>query len=434
MRTLFDQYQSPENRLTHALVCCLGEEPALLRRFVAWTTGTLPLRKGIEIVEQQLPGDESEITEDEAEQRGLPDAWIHDGGAWALLIENKVSSPVRIKQLQRHRITAERRGFQQIFLLVISVDGTRPKGVNDVKFLTWPQIYTWFFREARKSAWAKKLIDYMKVAEVRMIADGYLKKGTLTVFSGIPFNDKTPYNYREAKRVLGLAMDKIRSRKDLHDILGIDLGRKGRTAITGKEGSAVWDFLWLRKAKGERRFEKYPHLALEIHREHVGAMLSLPNGMDSSFRRNLLGLSREEFTKLILEIESRWSKTMQKSDAIPWMYVLQRHFPTRKASPVVDGRINFDLRTVVTGKKRSKNIPIIKDQHEWVESAYRLIENKRGNVQAGVGAIFPYGQCKKIGTPGAIDLFVNTWIACKPLLEAVLKKDKKGIRVKKAVR
>jgi len=89
MRTLFDQYQSPENRLTHALVCCLDEEPALLRRFVAWATDTLPPRKGIEIVEQQLPGEESEITVDEAEQRGLPDAWIHDGGTWALLIETR---------------------------------------------------------------------------------------------------------------------------------------------------------------------------------------------------------------------------------------------------------------------------------------------------------------------------------------------------------
>lgn len=86
MRTLFDQYQSPENRLTHALVCCLAEEPSLLRRFIAWSTGTLPPRKGIEIVEQQLPGEESEITEDEAERLGLPDAWVHNGSTWALLI------------------------------------------------------------------------------------------------------------------------------------------------------------------------------------------------------------------------------------------------------------------------------------------------------------------------------------------------------------
>ncbi len=430
MRTLFDQYQSPENRLTHALVCCLDEEPALLRRFVAWATGTLPPRKGIAIVEQQLPGEESEITEDEAEQRGFPDAWIHDGGTWALLIENKVSSPVRVKQLRRHRITAERRGFQQIILLVISVDGTRAKGVEDVKFLTWPQVYSWFFRKARKSTWAKKLVDYMKVAEARMITDGYLKKGTLTVFSGIPFNEKTPYNYREAKRVLGLAMDQLRKREDLRKKLGVDLGGKGRPAITGKEGSAVWDFLWLRKAKGESRFEKYPHLALEIHREHAGAMISLPNGMDSSFRRNLVGLSRKEFTNLILDIEFRWSKTMQKSGAIPWMYVLQRHFPTRKASPVVDGRIDFDLRTLLIEKKGSKIIV----QEEWVEAVYRLIVKRRGNVQAGIGAIFPYGKCQNIGTPGAIDLFVETWIACKPLLDAVLKKGKKGARKTKATR
>jgi len=433
MRTLFDQYQSPENRLTHALVCCLDEEPALLRRFVAWATDTLPPRKGIEIVEQQLPGEESEITEDEAEQRGLPDAWIHDGGTWALLIENKVSSPVRFKQLRRHRITAERRGFKQILLLVISVDGARPKAVEGTYFLKWTDVYKWVYKETRNSDWAERLVAYMEVAEARMIADGYLKKGTLTVFSGIPFNEKNPYNYLEAKRVLGLLIEELRSRKDLQNKLGVDLGRKGRPAITGKEGSAVWDFLWLRKAKDERRFEKFPHLALEIHREHAGAMISLPNGMESSFRRNLVGLSGKEFTRLIRDIESRWSKAVRKKGAIPWMYVTQRHFPSRKALSVMDGRINFDIRTALTGKKRNKKIPV-KVQQEWVESAYRLIVKKRGNVQAGVGAIFPYGECKKIGTPGAIDLFVNTWIACKPLLDAVLKIDKKGTRVKKAVR
>ncbi len=433
MRTLFDQYQSPENRLTHALVCCLDEEPTLLRRFVAWATGALPPRKGIEIVEQQLPGEESEISEDEAEKRGLPDAWIHNGSTWALLVENKVSSPVSSNQLRRHRVTAEKRGYKEIFQLVINVDGTMPRGVKDVHSLSWPKVYTWFYREVRKSRWAKSLVDYMEVAEARMIADGYLKKGTLTVFSGIPFNEKNPYNYPEAKRVLGLLIEELRRRKDLRNKVGVDLGRKGRPAITGKESSAVWDFLWLREARDDSRFEKYPHLALEIHRDRAGAMISLPNGMDSSFRRNLVDLSREEFKRLIKDIESRWSKAMRNTGAIPCMYVLQRHFPSRKARSIEDGRINFDLRTVLTGKKRSEDIPI-KGQQEWLESAYRLIAKKRGNVQAGVGAIFPYEQCNKIGTPGAIDLFIKTWIACKPLLDVVLKKGKKGTRVKKAVR
>jgi hypothetical protein len=36
MRMLFDQYVHPENRLTHALVACLAEDPTFLAAFLRW--------------------------------------------------------------------------------------------------------------------------------------------------------------------------------------------------------------------------------------------------------------------------------------------------------------------------------------------------------------------------------------------------------------
>ncbi len=119
MRNVFDQYSQPENRLTHSLVSALAEDKRLLRHFVRWVTGSAP-PKNLLIDEQSLPGD-PEIPESESEKRGLPDAWIHDDESWSLLIESKVSSPLKNDQLKRHLRTAERRGYGDIQLLAIDV-------------------------------------------------------------------------------------------------------------------------------------------------------------------------------------------------------------------------------------------------------------------------------------------------------------------------
>jgi hypothetical protein len=90
----------------------------LFRRFVRWLTGsTGVVPRNLDIVEQQLPGEEGVENEEEAERRGLPDAWIHDEDSWALIIESKIQAPLSRSQLDRHRRTAERRGFSDINLV-----------------------------------------------------------------------------------------------------------------------------------------------------------------------------------------------------------------------------------------------------------------------------------------------------------------------------
>lgn len=129
MRNLFDQYFQPENRLTHALVVALAEDKKLLRSFVRWVTHKPAPSTGLAIVEQQLPG-EPELSENDAEQRGLPDAWIHDNDRWSLLIESKIAAAVRNDQLDRHVRTALRRGFVDITLLVIDVAEPHREGLE----------------------------------------------------------------------------------------------------------------------------------------------------------------------------------------------------------------------------------------------------------------------------------------------------------------
>ena len=88
MRNLYDQYDQPENKLTHALVSTLANDRKLLRPFLRWlgAANTPPL-KALHIVEQQVPG--VRTSGEEAESKGLPDTCIHDAEGWAVLIEAK---------------------------------------------------------------------------------------------------------------------------------------------------------------------------------------------------------------------------------------------------------------------------------------------------------------------------------------------------------
>src|ERR1035441_2074495 len=100
MRNIFDQYDQQENRLTHALTCALDAEPKLLDNFVKWVTGKRSPAKRLTIVEQNLPGEEGADDTDEVHRRGLPDAWIHDGEQWSVIIESKIESPLDADQLE----------------------------------------------------------------------------------------------------------------------------------------------------------------------------------------------------------------------------------------------------------------------------------------------------------------------------------------------
>lgn len=220
MRNIFDQYSQQENRLTHTLMCSLAEDKKLLHNFIRWATGTAA-PKDIEIIDQRLPS-EPELHEDESIKRGLPDAWIFDSNNWSLLIESKVSAILKNDQLHRHYNTAFRLGFNDITLLVIDVVQPRRKLPAYVIFRKWSEIYTWLHNQANYSDWARKTARYLEVAESRWSADGYLKEGALTVFSGIPFSAENPYNYPEAKRLLNLSMTELRDRKDLVGTLGMN--------------------------------------------------------------------------------------------------------------------------------------------------------------------------------------------------------------------
>ena len=251
------------------------------------------------------------------------------------------------------------------------------------------------------------------------MAEGYLKKGTLTVFSGIPFGRDYPYNYREAKRVLKLAMEKLRNRKDLQRKLGMDSKGKGRPAITGQDGTSVWDFLPLTQDSGEASFTNWPHLTLSVQRDQISASVIVPNGVKREYRHNLLRDGKEGFFYLVEQVQGNLERCFRRVDGVtPWMEIVQRHFPSRSSAPIEDARLRFNLGTAFQNPKRLRKA--VKTQPQWLNAVYEVLSSKRSNLQLTVGAIFLYSRCKAVSTPEILDHVANVWLACRPLIRAVV--------------
>lgn len=412
MRNLFDQYDGPENRVTHALACCLAEDPRLLRRFIRWATGTAPPKAGrLRIVQQQVPGEP--VIEDDGEERGLPDAWIYGEGPWSLIIESKVAAPVAAGQLRRHLGMAARHGFTDARLLVLSPKQSGPLPPRAVH-RPWTEVYAWAGREAgRGSVWAARLVEYLEVAEVKMVAKAYLTDGMLTRFNGFRFDQEHPYTYREGKRLLNLATAALRGRADLRR-LGVDPSGEGRPAITGSEGRAVWDFLQLRSARRDTQFIRHPHLTLAVHRDYLEAFVTVPSAVKSSYRRGLQDLGPEGFAELLRDLCRALGPVVRSAPgASPRFYALQRHYKSQRSTPEDDARIDFDLRTIL-----AKGAGRVKPQPQWGAAVFEAFTRKRSNLQLGAGVRFPY-EARGIGSPEALRLIAGSWIGCRPLLKAL---------------
>lgn len=252
------------------------------------------------MLEQQYPG-EGEPSEEELERRGIPDGWIYDDNGWCVFIETKVMAKLTADQIHRHRRTAEHRGFERITAVAITPRIPTSLPPNTV-LLEWRIIYAWLRRHCCNSIWAARAADYLEIAEAKLIDTQQFVEGTLTQFSGFPFGLDHPFTYLEGKRVLSLALGELRGNRHLREVLGMNPKAPGRPAITGRQGDAVWDFLSLSRASEAESFTKYPHLTLGIVANAVEAMVTVPNSVNSTMRRNLINLGEQGFEALTLEI------------------------------------------------------------------------------------------------------------------------------------
>jgi len=365
----------------------------------------------LSVLEQQYPGDEAPDEKD-IERRGIPDGWIFDEKGWCVFIETKVIAKLGADQINRHRHTAERRGFQDITAVTISpnVPASLPAGTVP---LEWRSVYAWLRRHSSDSMWAAAAADYLEIAEANLIGTEQFVEGTLTMFSGFHFGPDHPFSYLEGKRVLRLAMNELRSHKELVDGLGMKGKALGRAAITGRQGDAVWDFLSLSAATEEANFTKYPHLTLGILSQAVEAMVTVPHAVNNVMRRNLIKLGEAGFRALAKDIVSDLKPLLRDCEgATPWFRGVQRRYPSQRATPFVDARIEFDLRTAIPSGGPPKTQP------RWLSAAYGSFVNKESsNYQIQIGVMFRYDRCPELRDADAIDLIASAWLACKSLVD-----------------
>jgi len=295
VRNLFDQYEQPENRLSYALAVALAEDHRLRRSFLRrFVNSARDMPAKIDVAEQRLPG-ESDTKEEEADRRGLPDICLYSDDSWAVAIECKVEARLSAAQLVRHRRTLERRGFDHVAVLAVTGKKTTVRIPRTIMLHKWTDFYDWACAERSKSKWATKFAEYIETVERKLEEDKYLTDAKLTHFSGIPFSSDRPYTYLEAKRVLRLAMDELRTRRVLERAVDADLRADSRPAITGKRGLGVWDFIRLRVARRASVFTEYPHMTLSISSERFYPHVTIPNGIRGPLRQNLLDLKWEGF-------------------------------------------------------------------------------------------------------------------------------------------
>ena len=413
MRNVFDQYTQPENRLTHALVCTLSGDRTLLRPFLRWAgCGDVPPPSQLRITEQQVPGEP--VSGDEGEGSGLPDACGFTDDGWSLLVEAKVQAGVSRGQLRRHIATARRHGFEKPHLLLLSVDDPPRQLPERAAHRFWRDVYAWFRKRADLSQWARTFTDYMETFESRMIAEDYSIRGTLTMFDGLRFDAESPYTYREGKRLIRLLGDELQKRKDLQKI-GIDPKGERRSAITGRGGLGVWDYLPLKVARGSGNFTDFPHLTMGLRQTEAGAAITIPNGVRGGFRTKLKDAGEEGFFQVLCDIEKRLRPVLRKSKgSTAVVYAAQRHYRSQRSVARVDATLVADLRTIIPGKRREA-----KYQPQWVGAIYDVMTHKRSNIQLGVDVHLSY-DCPVVRSAKAVDLFARSWIAMSPLIDFVL--------------
>lgn len=388
----------------------LQEDRKLLSLFLREVIGIRPPCRASEltVIEQQYP-DEHELSEEEADRRGIPDGWIYRD-AWCVFLESKLTARFAAEQIHRHRRTAARKGFTAITPVAITT--MKQAALPDTVQLEWQHVYAWLRKHRSLSRWPSRAAEYLEIAEAKLIESERLREGTLTMFAGFPFGRDEPYSYLQGKRVLVLAMDELKRRRTLVKRLGVNLEASGRPAITGSHGEGVWDYLSLASSGIVESHTSYPHLTLSVRTRDIEAVLTIPNAVNSKMRRGLRELRHEGFQEKIAEVVSNLQPLLrQHPNATPCFRGIQRRYPSQRAEPYIDARIEFDLRTAVPQKRSAKLQP------QWQRAAYEAFVDKRGsNYQMQIGVVFRYDRCM-LDTPKALDAVADAWLACKPFVD-----------------
>lgn len=194
---------------------------------------------------------------------------------------------------------------------------------------------------------------------------------------------------------------------------------EGRHAISNQ--GALWDFLKFKPRDEKAKFFiHYPHCTVAIGETYCEAQITFPNGISSSLKKRLCGDSLEDFLNRLEQANDSIKKELKGvSGYKPIIRVMQRRYTSQKSIPIVDGKMEFDLR-VAFGDEKPERGAAIKKQTEWVSAVYELLQNKKSNIQLQIGVMFPYDDCSALKNRDADKLFINSFRALKGFVDGVI--------------
>ncbi|QQE12826.1 PD-(D/E)XK nuclease family protein [Planctomycetota bacterium] len=416
MRNIFDQYSQPENKVTHALITALTEDRKLLKPFLKMLDVKQPSGyEHLHIDQQCVPGSDlqSSLTDGELEKRGLPDGCIYDDEEWAVLIEVKVQAEISVDQLRRHRKTAEKYGYTNTNVVLITID--KPKRLPKwVKHIEWREVYTWFCNYRTTSYWANQLVQYIEVFETKMPEKDYEIRGTMTQFNGFHFSEKHPYTYQQGKRLVKLLHQELRQHKKLVSALDLDVNSTGRKGITRNPDGGVWDTITTVKASKFDSHTSHPHATVDLEPTQISPALTIPNSIRGGVRKKLAGIGIEGFADIIKEINRNMEPLYERVPSItPKIYIIQRYYKQMGAPARHDALLEVNIRTIASDVSSG----VWKHQPMWCDAIYSILLNKKTNIQLGLRTFVAYDDRVMQSGPDAVNTVAEILIACKPIFD-----------------
>lgn len=437
IRNVFDQYHQPENRLTHALIHVLAQNRRLTSQFIRrFASQSNPPRGTTYFFScQSLPGDDKPQSDEEdyVEQDSLPDAWIYDErGRWAVVLECKVTAGLRIDQLRRHISRARKEGYDEAHLLVITAHEQEPQIVKKLRiriscsWVNWSDIYE-FFDQHSGSHLESEFVNYLRVLEGRLMADGY-EGPPLTKFTGIPFGPNDSYKEREAKVVLRALRANLLPQLAASKILPkIDESTPPRP-MTG-----TWFMVRFRFASGQD-FTKHPHLTVALTMGEpdwkqfgsVWIQLVLPHNAKSEYWKRIRNIKKERLDKVLADVADRIRSWRRRKERDIWepkltLQLHQRHFYAH-TQWTRDGLLQFDLDTLLNKGHRAsagvKRVPA------WFEAAKAILaQSHRANFELALQARFPLSDQSISRCAGLVDAMAKSAEAFQPFLALLRNED-----------
>lgn len=442
IRNLFDQYDWPENRLTHALVHVLAENRRLTRHFIMKFAPESSLARGTNFSFscQRLPGEEKPQPdeEEEAERRGLPDAWIYDDTRSTVVLECKITAGLTINQLVRHASTIRTKEFNEAHLLVITAHEKKPRTVTKVErgllgkiscsWASWPDIYE-FFDQHSGSYLESEFVNYLRVLEGKLMADGY-DGPPLIKFSGIPFGPNYPYNEPEAKGILRALRAKL-----IPELAASRILPKIDESTPPKPMTGPWVIVTFAFASGFH-FTKHPHLSIvlpmgESDWKGIGAcwiQLVLPHSANGEYWKRIRSCTEDRFVEVLENVANRIRPLLRRFASDIWrprltLALYQRHFRGQQTW-TRDGLLQFDVNTLLDGKHSINSS--IRQVPGWLQAAHTLlVDSRRANFELALRAQFPLSDGSVSRRADFVGALVKSAEAFQPFLALLRNKEVK---------